>query len=178
MAYRDDYIDYIDTHVANVRAAYDWMLAHNLDSKVDFGDFSKLENNIRNHDKSKWDDEEFEPYAKYFYQGKRNKDEFDKAWNRHQKINPHHWQYWVLIKDNPDRPYVEIPMEQEYIIEMICDWWSFSFKTGNLYELFDWYKENKPNQIMHPDTRKTVEKILSEIKKILDSESKEDELEM
>jgi len=177
MTYKDEYVDYIDTHVANVRAAYDWLIAHNIDSVVDFGDYAKLETNLRNHDKSKWDDEEFEPYAKYFYQGKNNQAEFDKAWNRHQKINPHHWQYWVLIKDNPDKPFVCIPMEIEYIVEMICDWWSFSFKTGNLREIFDWYDKNKDYQHMHKETRKTVNQILKAIKEKLDEEEKEKESE-
>lgn len=177
MGYKEDYVDYIDTHVANVRAAYDWLIQHSIDEKVDFGDLGKLETLLKNHDRSKWDDEEFEAYAKYFYQGKKNKAEFDKAWNHHQKANPHHWQYWVLLKDNPDKPFYCIPMEQEYIIEMVCDWWSFSFKTNNLYEIFDWYDENKPNQLMHTDTRKTVEQLLKEIKKALEAEEKEQESE-
>ena len=179
MTYREDYIEYIDDHIANVRKAYDWLIAHEIDNDVDFGDFSKLETLINSHDKSKWSDEEFEPYAIYFYKGKNNKADFNKAWNHHQKANPHHWQYWVLIKDNPDpkNNYVCIPMEQEYIVEMICDWWAFSHKSGNLYEIFDWYEENKDNQLMHNTTRGTVERILKAIKKALDSETAETEVE-
>jgi hypothetical protein len=26
---------------------------------------------------------------------------FDRAWNHHQKCQPHHWQYWLLVNDNP-----------------------------------------------------------------------------
>ena len=58
-------------------------------------------------------------------------------------------------------------MPLEYVIEMICDWWSFSFKTGNLYEIFDWYK-----MILHEKTKKFVEETLDKIKKVLDDENK------
>ncbi len=45
------------------------------------------------------------------------------------------------------------------ILEMICDWWSFSWKTGNLYEIFNWYDAHKDYIKMHPKSRKKVETI-------------------
>jgi hypothetical protein len=30
---------------------------------------------------------------------------FDRAWLHHQKRNPHHWQYWLLVPDRPDVVY-------------------------------------------------------------------------
>ena len=33
-----------------------------------------------------------------------------------------------------------LEMPYDYIIEMICDWWSFSWQSGNLYEIFKWYE--------------------------------------
>ena len=58
-------------------------------------------------------------------------------------------------------------MPEEYVVEMICDWWSFSHKSGNLEEIFDWYKSHKSNMIMHKNTKAMVEDILDKIKKEL-----------
>ena len=54
---------------------------------------------------------------------------------------------------------------------MISDWWSFSFKTGDLKEIFNWYDSHKKNMILHKNTRKLVEDILTKIKKILNEEA-------
>ena len=58
-------------------------------------------------------------------------------------VIPHHWQYWVLINDNPEEGEVLIEMPYNYILEMICDWWAFSWAKGNLNEIFPWYEERK-----------------------------------
>ena len=166
--YQKDYTKYIKEHVSNVRKAYKWLTDNFTKDEINFGDEAKLSKLINSHDLSKWSDEEFEPYALYFYVDKeKHLDDFNKAWNHHQKCNPHHWQYWVLMEDDNKGNVVTIPMEQEYIIEMICDWWSFSHKTGNLKEIFNWYKDNKKRQKLHPDTKKEVESILEKIKEKL-----------
>lgn len=51
-----------------------------------------------------------------------------------------------------------------YIIEMICDWWAFSWEKGNLSEIFSWYDEHKDYIKLHPNTRETVEDILWELR--------------
>lgn len=78
------------------------------------------------HDLSKLLPSEFIPYARYFY-GKWIKEEewhgdarnyipwectemgvkyaFDKAWLLHQKRNPHHWQYWLLVMDSSNKEF-------------------------------------------------------------------------
>ena len=72
------------------------------------------------HDWTKFLPVEWFPYVDYFYGNcpklagihgdMRNqfmrthedvKGEFDGAWNHHQKANAHHWQYWLLINDQP-----------------------------------------------------------------------------
>lgn len=58
----------------------------------------------------------------------------------------------------------------EYIVEMICDWWSFSWKTENLYEIFDWYDQHKERMILADNTKKLVERFLEEIKMELDKD--------
>jgi len=54
-----------------------------------------------------------------------------------------------------------------FIIEMICDHWSFSWKSNNLYEVFDWYEKKKSNMLLSDKTRKTYEHILKLIKETL-----------
>lgn len=83
---------------------------------------------------------------------------------RHIHVNPHHWQHWVLINDDPKQGTICLDMPYNYIIEMICDWWSFSFKTGNLSEIFNWYDERKTHILLSDDTRETVEDILGKIR--------------
>lgn len=160
------YDNYLREHRANVAAAYDW-LEENLPQVI--GPTTGFGPRI-SHDHSKGDVEEYDAYDAYFYGGNRSYEvvnNFRLAWLHHIHANPHHWQYWVLIND--DEGTMALEMDYPEVIEMICDWWSFSHKTGNLYEIFDWYEEHKPNMILHDNTKKLVESILSLIKDKLDS---------
>ena len=89
----------------------------------------------------------------------------DYSWLYHIHRNPHHWKYWVLINDDPDEGEIILDIPYNYIIEMICDWWAFSWNKGNLNEIFDWYEEHMDYMKLSDTTRKTVEDILSKIKK-------------
>lgn len=55
-------------------------------------------------------------------------------------------------------------MPQEYIIEMICDWWSFSWYTGDLYEIFDWYEKHKDYILVSDETNQYIRYLLNAIK--------------
>ena len=96
--------------------------------------------------------------------------DFRYAWLYHIHRNPHHWQYWVLINDDPDEGEIILDMPYNYIIEMICDWWAFSWSKGNLNEIFDWYDKHKDYMKLSDATHKTVEDILSKIKKKLEED--------
>lgn len=59
--------------------------------------------NIEFHDMSKNTPDEYTPYDNYFY-GEQTPaiiEAFNRAWLMHIHRNPHHWQYWVLINDEP-----------------------------------------------------------------------------
>lgn len=163
-----DYNNYINEHVRNVRRGFHWLL-DNLSDVFDGLQFSQI-SLIEAHDLSKWDEEEYSPYDNYFYgnRTKEVKDEFDIAWLHHQHNNPHHWQYWLLMEESGKVRALEMPLE--YILEMICDWWSFSWKSDNLFEIFDWYKKNGPKMTLHPTTRKTVEEILDKLRMKLEKD--------
>ena len=170
----DIYDQYLKDHRTCVGMAYHY-IANKIPEVLEGHDFEWQCN--FSHDHSKFDDEEYKAYDDYFY-GNRSYavvEAFNKAWLHHIHNNPHHWQYWVLFEDDPDsmKPYKALEMSLDYIIEMICDWWSFSFRRGDLYELFDWYDAHKNKMILHPKTRKKVEDILEKIRKELDEEKLE-----
>jgi hypothetical protein len=56
-----------------------------------------------------------------------------------------------------------LDMEYPYIIEMICDWWSFSWEKDDPFEIFKWYEDNKKKIKLSKATRKTVEEILEKL---------------
>lgn len=55
-------------------------------------------------------------------------------------------------------------MPHNYIFEMICDWWAFSWSKGNLSEIFSWYDEHSAYIKLAPKTREIVEDILWELR--------------
>ena len=64
-------------------------------------------------------------------------------------------------------------MPYDYIVEMICDWWAFSWAQEKLDAIFDWYQEHSKYMKQAPDTRKTVEDILDKIKARLDENTEQ-----
>ena len=50
---------------------------------------------------------------------------------------------------------------------MILDWWTFSWKTNKLTEIFSWYEKNKSKIKLSENTRQIVEEILNKMKELL-----------
>lgn len=164
-----EYNQYIKKHKLNVIKGFEWIRDYAPELLVNV---DECEINILKHDNSKYDIGEYEAYDNYFYGNIRSYDvvnNFNKAWLEHIHKNPHHWQHWILINDEPNKKEIILDMPLKYIIEMICDWWSFSWQKGDLYELFKWYDEHKDHMKLSPDTRHTVEYILTYIERILHS---------
>lgn len=163
---------YLQEHKENVAKGFYWIQEHLpklLESEV--YSVSALEQQICfNHDASKSEPDEYIAYDAYFYGGNRSfavKNNFDYAWLLHQHKNPHHWQFWVLVNDEPEEGMVALDMTYNYILEMICDWWSFSWSNDNLLEIFDWYDKHKEHMKLSDSTRKSVVYILNAIEKKL-----------
>lgn len=164
------YDSYLEQHKANVKKGFEWIREHIPD--ILQGDFDYEWQICLNHDHSKTEPDEYEAYDAYFYGGNRSFDvvqKFNKAWLIHIHRNPHHWQHWVLINDEPNEGEIVIQMPHNYIVEMICDWWAFSWDKGDLTEMFSWYEERKNYIKLHKNTRKTVEDIFDKIKEALDN---------
>ena len=171
-----EYDNYLKQHRGNVYRAYEW-IRDNIPEVLKPDEYYDYETQIMlDHDKSKNDAEEYRAYDRYFYGRNRSSyvvSDFNYAWLRHIHQNPHHWQYWVLINDDPDEGEICLDMPHNYIVEMICDWWAFSWAKGNLYEIFSWYEDHKDYMKLSEKTRDTVEDILTKTKDKLDT-NKED----
>lgn len=165
------YDEYIMEHKYNVLRGFEWMHAHmsGITSEKTWELAEYLCANM--HDYSKNSEEEYDAYDRYFYGSRsyENTQEFNKAWLHHIHNNPHHWQHWILIQDDKDKGMVCLDMPDEYIIEMVCDWWSFSWKQQNLMEIFNWYDERKDYIQLSVATRAKVELILKTLKESLES---------
>lgn len=159
------YDDYLKQHIANVTKGYNW-LRTNL-SHLLLGGIPDIDRQISEHDRSKYIPDEYDAYDAYFYGGNVTPEvekNFQLAWLQHIHRNPHHWQYWVLIHDDPDEGETIMEMPYNYIIEMICDWWAFSWNKGDLSEIFSWYEEHAAYIKLAPGTRAIVEDILWELR--------------
>lgn len=158
------YDAYIEEHKKNVKTAFD--LLSNINGIMTEDEKYEWETLIEMHDKSKYSQEEYYAYAEYFY-GEEKTDEikakFDLAWLEHQHKNKHHHQHWLLKND--DGTFKALDMPKQYIVEMICDWWSFSIKKGDFLEILNWYDREKGKMILSEKTRTEVERILDLIKK-------------
>ena len=163
-----EYDNYLEQHKANVRKGFEW-LRENIPGIVE--NIPNLEWQICfNHDQSKTEPDEYEAYDAYFYGGNRSYQvvqDFNYAWLLHIHRNPHHWQYWMLQNDDPELGEIVLDMPINYIIEMICDWWSFSWSKGDLMEIFKWYEERKNYIKLSEMTRGEVESILNLMKEKL-----------
>lgn len=166
------YDQYLANHRANVKRGFDWLCENLSDVTNDISDAAwQIE---FAHDKSKDEEDEYNAYDAYFYGNNRSYkvvQDYQKAWLTHIHRNPHHWQYWILIHDDMENGELEtiLEMPYNYIVEMICDWWAFSWANGNLYEIFNWYAEHSKFMKLAPRTRETVENILDKIRSRLDS---------
>ena len=120
------------------------------------------------HDVSKFTIYEFMPSAKYWrgngspIEAERAAIGYSYAWLSHKGKNKHHWQWYIDIIGYNDKKDVEIkvaPMPNKYIVEMYCDMVGAAkaYKTGTAK---DYYLKHKDIWILHPMTRKKLERLL------------------
>lgn len=157
----NEYDKYLRDHVKAVNDSLELVISY---IQKDYGfDVAKSIIKLCNkHDNSKYEVEEYFPYLNYFYPSDENdedvvKQDFDAAWLHHQNHNPHHWQYWVLRRDEGEEVLIDMPVK--YIIEMLCDWHSFSRKDNNS-TAYKWYYSNIDKIKISENTRKIVEKYI------------------
>jgi hypothetical protein len=114
------------------------------------------------HDNSKFKRDEWRPYRDNFYGLKpvppEVKEAFDRAWLHHQHRNPHHWQYWLLRRD--DGTVEALKMPEKDVLEMVADWMGAGRAITGKVEVWSWYEKNKDKMQLHPVTRGQVEDLL------------------
>lgn len=150
----------LERHRDNVKNGYLWIKRYLPELLIAGYDYDMY---IEAHDMSKNDREEYDA-ADAFLFGPDNPDSrerYRRSQLHHRHRNPHHWEFWILHTSST--PAMILDMEYPYIIEMICDWWSFSWETGDLFDIFDWYEEHKHNIKLSKKTKRTVEDILSKL---------------
>ena len=168
-----EYDAYIKEHIENLKRGLEWVQQNLSGPFINGEKLTEAMLNADIHDQSKWTVEEYDAYDKYFYGDHVRPPEvqsaFDRAWLHHIHQNPHHWQHWVLLEDDPNLgsfgKILDMPLE--YVYEMIADWWTFSWKNKNLMEIFNWYAAHRDNIRLSAKTRMIVEGILSQIYKVL-----------
>ncbi len=171
----EQYNEYLTEHICNVQKGLEWLVSNEIIPQFTDTGIPTFKISM-NHDASKYYPEEYSAYDDYFY-GKEGKDQddiavidscFDYAWLHHIHKNPHHWQYWLLFEDEGNIKALEMP--RQYVYEMIADWWAFSWRSGNLREIFDWYKAHKRKMKLHEKTKELVEDILKQMDEKLPKE--------
>jgi hypothetical protein len=160
-----DYLEenkkYIEEHKDNVRQFAEWLKGQlpELFDNIDLDLFNEM---IQEHDDSKFSEEEFEPYAQKWFNNSGKTPEYEAAWKHHWMNNEHHPEFWL----GEDMPYI-------YILEMICDWGSFSIKSGDMSELSKFYYEkarDDEEKNLSENTKIIIEEILEKIDSILDGD--------
>lgn len=113
---------YLQQHRANVYKGFEW-IRENLPELLVNEDGAGWQTEFA-HDASKNEKDEYEAYDAYFYGGNRSykvMENYRRAWLLHLHRNPHHWQHWVLINDDPKEGEIALDMPYNYILEMICE---------------------------------------------------------
>lgn len=95
---------------------------------------------------------EFIGYKNWFY---KNGNYPFYAVNHHQKFNKHHWQYWLLVRE--DGSYLPLDIPHIYLKEMVADWAGSGRVKSGYWDLAEYYTLNKEKIIISKQTRQIVE---------------------
>lgn len=150
-----EYYDYLNQHISGVQMAWEQFLAPVVEELYP-DEYVECCKAVAEHDASKYSADEFDAYCDYFYPSEgypKDQNAFDRAWLHHQNLNPHHWQYWILIRDEGQLVPMDMPLSE--IIGMVCDWHAFSLRDRESTAA-KWYEQNKDKMILSDLTREMV----------------------
>lgn len=143
-----EYCDYLEEHIKNVEWAWKVLQEKCKDFSFIYDDyvFNWIDSLIKEHDLSKFSQEEFIPYCQKFYPVVENNEcveyVFKEAWEHHKTHNEHHWENWA------DKKYYN-PHEAEcHCVCMVIDWMAMGKKFGDSAQ--EYYEKNK-EKITLPD---------------------------
>lgn len=154
----------ICNHIQNIKKAFNvfgklFCDALNLD-------INELEMLINIHDKSKMlNQDEIDGYLIHNFPYKDSNIPFnsyglrrciyEKALLSHYHSNPHHPEYWVMIKNNSLLP---MPMEKIYICEMVLDWIANSVDENTNAK--EYWRLNRNRKLLHHDTIDIIDQLI------------------
>ena len=150
--FENQYREYLKDHIQNVNRSWNEFLKPSLLKNLeDFDliedDLSDIDEVILNHDASKYSDEEFEGYRQWWYPVDDSlKDEvpYNQAWNHHQKVNPHHWRYWLLVRDGGDLTPLDMPFKYVCDADVVgLPYIHIEAKNQEKMYLYDWIEQAK-----------------------------------
>jgi len=115
------------------------------------------------HDISKFKPSQWLPYVNHFYgeepsNHEKIKNLFRFACLQHQHDNSHHWQHWILIRDNGE--IMPLPIPSECRKELLADWRGAGKAKHGYDDSQEWYLRNKECMILHEETREWIEEQL------------------
>lgn len=122
------------------------------------------------HDMSKFLPAEMPHYTRQFFGDADDPIGFVIAWNHHQKINKHHWEYWVPVTDTIFEEWEDLkplPIPEKYIREMLADWLGASRTYNGTWPDLDnwkWFNENFNKIKLHYDTRLFILSLIDDLK--------------
>lgn len=120
---------------------------------------------IKNHDASKFSELELDGYVKQFYTNDKNSKEWQYALMHHYKNNPHHWQYWLDGFEFLDTELECKPtdMPEEQILIMVSDWLSVGYQYTKTKNISVWLNNNLDNIVVTKNTLKFIIDVLHDI---------------
>lgn len=128
------------------------------------------------HDWTKFFPPEHAPYVEFFYvygttqQARIGpirdvpgfQERIVQARDHHQFKNPHHWQHWLTDEHtNGTGEAYALPMPERFVREMVADWTGAGRAQG-YPDTVAWYQKNKHEIVVHPDTQRSIERLLDE----------------
>lgn len=159
-----NYTDYVQNHIENVQKAWNDEIS-NIDDEFIQAHKDELTEQIKHHDESKWDTDEFDAYRANYnpiddQEKIDNEANFQAAWYHHFQNNPHHWQHW--IDDKGDLiPLEDIDTVKKSYIEMICDWQAMGYVFGDTAKQY--YDQNKDTIKIYPELQEWLEDLLNQL---------------
>lgn len=122
------------------------------------------EEQLFNHDASKFTEAEYPHYARQFHGDKGDPHGFAMAWLHHIHHNPHHWQHWVFPDGYaPAGSRSEggvMPMPERYLREMVADWLGASLAYTDSWDMSPWLNRHLAEMKLHSETRTMLMEVL------------------
>ena len=171
-----NYTDYVQNHIKNVQKAWNNEVS-NINDEFIQSHKDELTEQIKHHDESKWDTDEFDAYRANYnpiddQEKIDNEANFQAAWYHHFQNNPHHWQHW--IDDKGDLiPLEDIDTVKKSYIEMICDWQAMGYVFGDTAKQY--YDQNKDTIKIYPELQEWLYEILTKLENMREEDLEDEE---